>query len=107
MKKFALIAALGFAAILTACGDDDSSSTSAAAADGCVVTTTENSATATATFGGYSSSNTYTLTETGFKLTYGGYGADQMPAMDYDGSFTVADLKEMADSYCKAMNAGE
>ncbi len=106
MKKFALIAALGFAAILTACGDDDSSSTSAAA-DGCVVTTTDNSATASTTFSGYTSTSTYTLTDTGFRLTYGGYGADQMPATDYDGNFTVADLKEMAESVCKAMNSAE
>ena len=98
MKKLMLIAALGAAAIFTACGDDSSSGPS----EGCSVSTSDNSVTVTMSMCGQSMSTTYTVTENGYKIT-----TDGAPDQEIATPMTVDQLKEMGDSSCKAFNEAE
>jgi len=102
MKKLMLIAAIGAAAIFTACGDDSSSGPS----DGCSVSVNDNSVVVTTSLGGYSSTTTYTLTETGYTMKSEADGAEpvvtEMPMQT-----TMDGLKAMGDQTCQAFNSAE
>jgi hypothetical protein len=99
MKKMLILAAVA-AAVLTACGDDDSAS--ATPSLGCTVSSTDNSATATMSVAGYSTTKTYTVTEEGYRITFGGYGAEANEPIDMPSSTPVTkdDLVEMAQKTC-------
>ena len=106
MKKLMLLAALGAAAILTACGDDSSSG---APASGCSVSSADNAVTITINEAGYTSVTTYTITETGYKITYSGDGAEGMPETDVPSAeaVTIDQLKQIADEGCKTWESAE
>ncbi len=101
MKKLALIAALGAAAIFTACGDDDEDISGSSVQMDCKVTTTDNSATATMSAAGFTSSTTFTVTETGYRMSYGGYDAEKYEPMDINGSYSKDDMVDMANQVCE------
>lgn len=102
MKKLALIAALATAAVFTACGDEDG--VSASTDTSCKVTSTDNSATATTTVAGVTSTSTFTLTDDGYKITYGGYGYEGMKPTEMPGNYTIDDLVDMANKLCNTLN---
>ncbi|MBR5411904.1 MAG: hypothetical protein IK114_02525 [Fibrobacter sp.] len=104
MKKLMILAALGTAALFTACGDDSSSGASA----GCDVSSTENSVTVSISEAGYTSATTYTLTETGYKMSYSGEGSEGMPETEIPAEGTTLDqLKQIADEACKLWESAE
>ena len=99
IKKLALIAALAMAAVFTACGDDDS--VSASTKTECKVTSTDNSATATTSVAGVTTTSTYTLTENGYKITYGSEGMPETEVPNED--ITKEDLVDMANQVCELL----
>ena len=103
MKKMLILAAVA-AAVLTACGDDDSTS---ANSFGCTVSSTDNSATATMAVPGYTTTITYTITEEGYRITYGGTGAESYDPIDMPSSKPVTkdELVEMAQKNCQMAEA--
>jgi uncharacterized cupredoxin-like copper-binding protein len=102
MKKLMLLAALGAAAILTACGDDSSSG---APAEGCTVTSTENSVTMTSSVAGYSSSTTWTIDGDNITISYDPAPAQGENGMTYPkGEQTIETLKADAQKVCDEFN---
>ena len=105
MKKLMFIAALGAAALFTACGDDSSSS--GGTADGCSVKDSEKSVTVTYSEAGYTTVYTYTLTEKGYTMKTEAEGFDttenEIPA---EGT-TIDDLKEIGNNWCKTLEKGQ
>ena len=99
-----ILAALGTAALFTACGDDSSSS---APAEGCSVTSTENSVTMTSSVAGYSSSTTWTIDGDNITVSYDPAPAQGENGMTYPkGEQTVETLKADAEESCKAFEQG-
>ena len=104
MKKLMILAALGTAALFTACGDDSSSG---APAEGCSVTSTENSVTMSSTVAGYSSSTTWTIDGDNITVSYDPAPAEGENGMTYPkGEQTVETLKAAAEESCKAFEEG-
>ncbi|MBR6832439.1 MAG: hypothetical protein IKM81_03460 [Fibrobacter sp.] len=102
MKKLMILAALGTAALFTACGDDSSSSPS----EGCDVTVNDNSVVVTTSLGGYSSTTTYTITEEGYTMKSEGDGYEPVET-PVPTKVTIDDLKAMGDATCKAFEEAE
>ena len=102
MKKLMILAALGTAALFTACGDDSSSGASA----GCDVSSTENSVTVVTSLAGYSATTTYTITETGYNIKSEADGMEPT-STDVPTQVTIDDLKKMGDDTCKMMDEAE
>ena len=99
MKKIMILAAMAAAMTFTACGDDDS--TSASSAESCKVTTTDNSATTTMSAAGISTTTTLTLTENGYRMTYGGFGSESLDPIDVPNKdITLDELVEIAHKLC-------
>lgn len=101
MKKLMLLAALGAAAIFTACGDDSSS---AGGSDPkCEVKTGENSATMVQTVPGYGTNETtWKLEGDKILITYSDF-PDNNTEEDA-GELTADDLKKMAEAGCENFN---
>lgn len=99
MKKIMILAAVGSAAILSACAAASSAASSAksvvADASDCTVSSTDNSATAT-TKGG---SVTFTQTENGYSMTYGG-ALSSLEPKEFDVKVGKEQLLDMANKYC-------
>lgn len=102
MKKLMILAALGTAALFTACGDDSSSG----ASESCEVSVNDNSVVVTASVAGYSSTTTYTVTETGYSIKSEAEGQEPITT-DVPTQMTVDQLKEIADKECKAFEEAE
>ena len=97
MKKLMVFAAMAAAMTFIACGDDDSASASGS----CTVKSTDNSATATMSAAGITTTSTFTLTEDGYKITYGGYGSEGMEPIEVPNkNITKDDLVKMANKVC-------
>ena len=94
-----ILAAVGSAAILSACAAASSAASSAksvvADASDCTVSSTDNSATAT-TKGG---SVTFTQTENGYSMTYGG-ALSSLEPKEFDVKVGKEQLLDMANKYC-------
>ena len=103
MKKLMILAALGTAALFTACGDDSSSG---APAEGCSVSSTDNSVTVVTSLAGYSATTTYTLTETGYTIKSEADGMEPQ-VTEVPTQVTIDDLKKMGDDTCKMMDEAE
>ena len=102
MKKLMLLAALGAAAIFTACGDD-SSSNSGGSEPKCEVKTGDNSATMVQTVPGYGSSETtWKIEGDKILITYSDFPAQNTE--EDAGSLTADDLKKLAEEGCKNFN---
>ena len=95
MKKLMLIAALGAAAIFTACGDDSSSGSS----EVCEVTATENSVSLNTNWGG-EFVQTWTIDGENITITYEGYEEPKEPFTYAKGDQTVETLKKEAEESC-------
>ena len=95
MKKLMIIAALGTAALFTACGDDSSSSP--APSQGCSVTATENSVTQTIVFGEV---ETKTWTIDGDKITITYSDPEEEPYTYNNYNSTIESLKAEAEESC-------
>ena len=99
MKKIMILAAVGSAAILSACAAASSAASSAksvvADASDCTVSSTDNSATAT-TKGG---SVTVTQTENGYSMIYGG-ALSSLEPKEFDVKVGKEQLLDMANKYC-------
>ena len=103
MKKLMILAALGTAALFTACGDDSSSSPS----DGCSVSATETSVTMTSTVAGYTGSTTWTIEGDNIKVSYDPAPAEGENGMTYPkGEYSIESLKNDAEVSCAAFEAG-
>ena len=94
-----IFAVIGAAAILSSCAAASSAASSAkstvAEASDCQVSSTDNSATAT-TKGG---SVTFTQTENGYSMTYGGVLSSLEPK-EFDVKVGKDQLLDMANKYC-------
>ncbi len=99
MKKIAILAIASSAVILSACAAASSAASTAKSAvveaSDCQVSSTENSATAT-TKGG---SVTFTQTETGYSVTYGG-ALSSLEPKEFDVKVGKEQLLDMANKYC-------
>ena len=95
MKKIMILAAVGSAAILSACAAASSAKSVVTDACDCTVSSTENSATAT-TKGG---SVTFTQTENGYSMTYGG-ALSSLEPKEFDVKVGKEQLLDMANKYC-------
>ncbi|WP_297701747.1 hypothetical protein [uncultured Fibrobacter sp.] len=104
MKKLMLLAALGAAAILTACGDDSSSG---AAADGCSVTSDDTSVTMTTSALGYTSKTIWKIDGDNVVTTYDPAPEGTEPITVPKGDQTIETLKASAEESCKAWEAAE
>jgi hypothetical protein len=96
MKKLMILAALGTAALFTACGDDSSSGSS----DVCEVTATENSVSLTTNWGG-EFVQTWTIDGENITLTYEGYEEAKEPFTYAKGDQTIESLKADAEKGCE------
>ena len=100
MKKIMFLAAMGAAAILSGCAAASSAASTATNAvtdaSDCTVSSTDNSATAT-TKGG---SVTFTQTETGYTMTYGG-ALSSLEPKEFDMQVGKEQLLDMANKYCE------
>ena len=104
MKKLMLLAALGAAAIFTACGDD-SSSNSGGSEPKCEVKTGDNSATMVQMVPGYGSSETtWKIEGDKILITYSDFPAQNTE--EDAGGLTADDLKKMAEAGCENFNKG-
>ena len=54
--------------------------------------------------GKYTSSTIYTLTDTGYRISYKGDGAEGVEPVDVPVTVTLADLKEMGEKSCNSFN---
>lgn len=72
----------------------------------CKVSVGSKSVTVTISVAEYTTSSIYTLTDTGYRISYKGYGADDIDPVDVPSSTTVtmADLKDMAEQICNNYN---
>ena len=104
MKKLMIIAALGTAALFTACGDDSSSGPS----EGCSVSANETSVTMTQTVAGYTGSTTWTIDGDNITVSYDPAPAEGENGMTYPkGEQTIETLKAAAEQTCKAIEEAE
>lgn len=94
MKKLMILAALGTAALFTACGDDSSSAPS----ESCEVTTTENSVSMEIVFG-ETTTTTWTIDGDSITVSYEGIEG-QSPRTYAKGEATVESLKAEAEQTC-------
>lgn len=105
MKKLMILAALGTAALFTACGDDSSSG---APAEGCSVTSDETSVTQTTTLAGYTNKTTWKIDGDNIVMSYDPAPAEGENGMTYPkGEQTVETLKAAAEESCKIFEEGE
>lgn len=95
MKFFMVLTAFGAAAMLSACSTAEKVTSAVTDASDCSVSSTENSATAK-TKGG---SVTFTQTEKGYKMTYGG-ALSSLGSKEYDVKVGKDQLLDMANKYC-------
>ena len=95
MKKIMILAAVGSAVFLSACAAASKASSVVTDASDCTVSSTENSATAT-TKGG---SVTFTQTENGYSMTYGG-ALSSLEPKEFDVKVGKEQLLDMANKYC-------
>lgn len=100
-----LLAALGAAAILTACGDDSSSGS---ASEGCSVTSDETSVTQTTTLAGYTNKTTWKIDGDNIVMSYDPAPTEGENGMTYPkGDQTIETLKAAAEESCKVFESGE
>lgn len=97
MKKLMIIAALGTAALFTACGDDSSSS---GPSESCEVSTTENSVKQEITFG-ETVTTTWTIDGDNITMTQEGGENASEPFTYAKGDQTVESLKADAEKSCE------
>ncbi len=95
MKKIMILIAIGGTAVLSACSAASSAKDIVADASECDVSSAENSATAS-TKGG---SVTFTQTETGYTMTYGG-ALSFLEPKNFDTKVGKEQLLDMAKKYC-------
>jgi len=95
MKFFMVLTAFGAAAMLSACSTAEKVTSAVTDASDCSVSSTENSATAK-TKGG---SVTFTQTEKGYKMTYGG-ALSSLGSKEFDVKVGKDQLLDMANKYC-------
>lgn len=95
MKKIMVLVAIGVMAVLSACSAASSAKDIVAGASDCDVSSTENSATAS-TKGG---SVTFTQTENGYSITYGG-ALSFLESRNVDVKVGKDELLDMAKKYC-------
>ena len=101
-----ILAALGAAAILTACGDD-SSSGAAAAADGCTVTSDETSVTMTQTAMGETYKTIWKIEGEEVVMTQEPAVEGVEPIKTSAEGVTIEILKASAEKSCEAYNSAE
>ena len=70
----------------------------------CRVSVGSKSVTVTYSIAGYTSSTIYTLTDTGYRISYKGDGAEDVEPVDVPVTVTLADLKEMGEKSCNSFN---
>ena len=104
MKKLMILAALGTAALFTACGDDSSSSPS----DCCTVSSDETSVTQDWTFNGVTGKTVWKIDGDNVVMTMepapeNGEATSTLPK----GETTIESLKAAAQAQCDAMNNPE
>lgn len=99
MKKIMILAVAGTAVVFSGCAAASSAASSATSvvtdASDCTVSSTDNSATAT-TKGG---SVTFTQTENGYSMTYGG-ALSSLEPKEFDVKVGKDQLLDMANKYC-------
>ena len=95
MKFFMVFIAFGAAAMLSACSSAEKVTSAVTDASDCTVSSTDNSATAK-TKGG---SVTFTQTENGYKMTYGG-ALSSLGSKTFDVKVGKEQLLDMANKYC-------
>ena len=102
MKKLMILAALGAAAILTACGDDSSSGASA----GCEVSATDTAVKMVQSVPGYGeTTTTWTIDGDNITISYDPAPAQGENGMTYPkGEQTIETLKAAADKTCEEFN---
>lgn len=107
MKKLMLLAALGAAAIFTACGDDSSSSAGGAGSDGCTVTSDETSVTMTQTALGETYKTIWKIEGEEVVMTQEPAIEGVEPTRTPAEGVTIDALKASAEKSCEAFNNAE